>query len=160
MFVKIGALLAVGAASLVLAPTLSARSVTGMAAMQYYVGTWSCIGGAIDKQPFHFTVRYTEDAAILQIWVQAAKGYVQSGSLRYDSKNDRYVEAAVANDDTWFVAYRTISGNTETSVDHATSDGKLGRLVTVRTSGTSFTSTTYPGLSGGKAVLRWTCQKS
>jgi hypothetical protein len=158
--VKIGAFLAVGAASLVLAPTPPARSATGMAAMQYYVGTWSCTGGATDKQPFHFTVRYTMNAGILQIWAQVPKGYVQSSSLRYDSKNDRYVEVAVANDNTWFVAYRTISGNTETSVDHVTSDGKLGRLVTVRISRTRYTSTIYPGLSGGKALLRWTCQRS
>jgi hypothetical protein len=158
--VKIGALLAVGAASLVLALTLPARSATGIAAMQYYVGAWSCIGGPVDKQPFHFGVKYTMNADILQIWAQVPKGYVQSSSLRYDSKNDRFVEVAVANDDTWFVAYRTISGNKETSVDHVTSDGKLGRLVTVRTSRTSYTSTIYPGLSGGKALLRWTCQKS
>ena len=157
---KITALLAVGAASLELVFTLPARSATGIAAMQYYVGTWSCIGGVTDKQPFHFTVKYTMNAAILQTWVQASSGYVQSGSLRYDSKNRRFVEVAVASDDTWFVAYRTMSGNTETSVDHVTSDGQLGRLVTERTSSTSYTAATYPGFSGGKALFRWTCRRS
>jgi hypothetical protein len=99
-------------------------------------------------------------AGILQSVVETPKGYVQSSSVTYDSKNDRYIDAAVANDGTWFVAYRTVRGNTETSVDHVTSDGKLGRLVIVRTSSTSFTSAGYPGLSGGKPFFTTTCRKS
>jgi hypothetical protein len=158
--VKVAVLWAIAAASIGLALTLPARSATGMAAIQYYVGTWSCIGGAIDRPPFHFTVRYSMNAAILQSWLQAPKGYVQSSSITYDSKNDRYVDAAVANDGTWFVAYRTIRGNTETSADHATSDGTLGRLVVARTNNASFTSTGYSSLSGGKAFFKATCRKS
>jgi hypothetical protein len=131
-----------------------------MQKLEFLIGTWSCIGGAIDKEPLHFTIRYAMKGAILQSWLQAPKGYVQSSSLTYDSKNDRYVDAAVANDGTWFVAYRTTSGDTQTSVDHATSDGKLGRLVVVRTGSASFTSTGYPGTSGGTPFFKATCRKS
>ena len=69
------------AARLTLTVTLPARSATGMEAMKYYVGTWSCTGGRIGKQPFHFTLRYAMNGGILQSWL-SANGYVQSGSLR------------------------------------------------------------------------------
>jgi hypothetical protein len=157
---KIAALFAVAAASLTLTFTLPARSATGMAAMQYKVGTWSCTGGTIGKQPFHFTVTYTINDDFLQIWIRWPKGSVESGSLMYDSKNHRYVRADVVSDGTWFVAYETINGSTETSVDQANNEGKLGRLVTVRNSSTSFTSTGYTAVSGGKPFIRATCQKS
>ena len=150
---------AVVAAALTLAATLPAPSATGMEAMRYFVGTWSCTGGTIGKQPFHFTIRYTMSGDILRSWL-LAKGYVQSASLTLDSKNHRYINAAVANDGTWFVAYATISGQTETSIDHVTSDGKLGRLRIVRTSSTTFASTGYSAVSGGKALIEATCRKS
>jgi hypothetical protein len=101
-----------------------------MEVMRYYAGTWL-----------------------------SANGYVQSGSLTYDSKNHRYINAAVANDGTWFVAYATISGTTESSIDHVTSEGKLGRLIIVRTSNTRFASTGYPSVSDGKAFFKANCQK-
>lgn len=66
----------------------------------------------------------------------------------------------VANDNSWFVSYTTLTGNTETSVDHANDSGKLGRGVTVRSSGTNFTYTGYPTVSGGTANFKAICQKS
>jgi hypothetical protein len=99
------------------------------------------------------------NGGILRSWL-SSNGYVQSGSLTYDSKNDRYINAAVANDGTWFVAYATISGTAESSIDHVTSEGKLGRLVIVRTSNTRFASTGYPAVSDGKAFSKAICRKS
>jgi len=157
---KIAAPFAIAAASLALTVTLPARSATGMAAIQYKVGTWSCTGGTIGKRPFHFTVTYTVKGDLLQIWFRWPNGYVESGSLTYDSKNHRYVRADVVSDGSWFVAYATINGNTENSVDQANNEGKLGRLVTVRNSNTSVTSTGYAAVSGGKPFLRATCLKS
>lgn len=155
---KTGALFAVIVASLMLNATLPSRSATGMDAMQYYVGTWSCIGGTIGKQSFHFMATYAMSGNILRSWI-SANGYVQSSSITYDSKNRRYVDAAVVNDGTWFVAYRTIGGRTDTSIDHATSDGKLGRLVIVHPSSTNFASTGYSAVSGGKVLFKATCRK-
>jgi hypothetical protein len=157
---KIAVLFAVVTALLTPTFALPARSATGIAAMQYKVGTWQCTGGTIGKRPFHFTVTYTMNGDLLQIWFRWPKGYVESGSLTYDSKNHRYVRADVASDGTWFVAYDTISGSTETSVDQANNEGKLGRLVTVRNGSTSFTSTGYTAVSGGKPFLKSSCQKS
>ena len=157
---KTAPLFAIVAGALVLLVTVPARSATGMTAMQYYVGTWSCNGGTVGKQPGHATLKYTMNGNVLQQWVQAPKGYVQSSSTTYDSKNDRYVNAGVANDNTWFISYTTMSGNTETSVDRANDSGKLGRGTTVRTSGTNFTYTGYPTVSGSKANFKAICQKS
>jgi hypothetical protein len=157
---KIAPLSAAAAASLALTFTLPARSATGMAAMQYKVGTWSCTGGTIGKQPFHFTVTYTRNGDFLQIWFRWPKGSVETGSLTYDSKKHRYVRADVVSDGSWFVAYATVNGNTETSVDQANNEGTLGRLVTVRNSNTTVTSTGYDAVSGGKAFIRATCHKS
>jgi hypothetical protein len=159
IFMKNAAALALIAASLTLTVTLPARSATGMEAMQYYVGTWSCTGSTVGKQPFHFSLRYAMNGGILRSWL-SANGYVQSGSLTYDSKNHRYINAAVASDGTWFVAYATISGTAESSIDHVTSEGKLGRLIIVRTSNTRFASTGYPAVSDGKAFFKATCRKS
>lgn len=156
---KNAAVFAVIAASLTLTVAFPARSATGMEAMQYYVGTWSCTGGMIGKQPLYFTLRYALNGDILRSWL-SAKGYVQSGSLTYDSKNHRYINASVANDGTWFVAYATISGTAESSIDRVTSDGKLGRLIIVRTSSTRFASTGYSAVSDGKAIFKATCRKS
>jgi hypothetical protein len=158
--VKIAALVAMSAATLALAFTLPARSATGMSAMQYYVGTWSCTGGTIGKKSLHATVKYTMDGNVLQDWIRVSDGYVQSGSLTYDSKNDRYVGAGVASDNSWYVSYTTLSGNTETSVDHVNSSGMLGHGILVRTSSTNLTYTGYPTVSGGKANFKVTCQKS
>jgi hypothetical protein len=158
-FVKNAAGFATIAAALVLTVALPARSATGMEAMQYYVGTWSCAGGIIGKQPLHFMLRYTMSGGVLRSWL-SAKGYVQSGSLTYDPKNHRYINAAVANDGTWFVAYATISGTAESSVDHVTNDGKLGRLIIVRISSTRFASTGYSRVSNGEAFSKAACQKS
>ncbi len=157
---KIAALFAFVAASFAMVISVPAQSATGMTAMQYYVGNWSCTGGVVGKQPGHATLKYTMSGNVLQQWIQAPKGYVQSGSTMYDSKNGRYVNASVANDSTWDVSYTTISGNTETAVDHANTDGKLGRGITVRSSSTSFTYTGYPAVSGGAANFKATCQRS
>jgi hypothetical protein len=157
---KIAPLIAFAVTAPALALALPARSATGMAAMQYYVGSWSCTGGTIGKKTLHATIKYTMDGDVLQDWIHVSDGYVQSSSLSYDSKNDRYVNAGVANDNTWFVNYTTLSGNTETGIDHARSDGKLGRGITVRTSSTSFTYTGYPNASAAKPDFKATCQKS
>lgn len=90
---KIAALFAIIAGAFILTVTLPARSATGMAAMQYYVGTWSCNGGVVGKPPGHATLKYTMNGNVLQQWIQAPKGYVQSAATSYDSKNDRYVNA-------------------------------------------------------------------
>jgi len=164
--VKIAALIAVTSASLALTFALPARAATGMSGMQYYVGTWSCTGGTIGKKPTQATLTYVMNGDVLQQWLRVPHSqtmkvpYVQSSSMTYDSKNDRYVDTGVANDGSWFVNYTTLSGNTETSVDHAVSSGKLGRGVTVRTSSTAFSYTGYPTTSGGKADFKATCQKS
>jgi hypothetical protein len=144
---------------LALSFTLPARSATGMAAMQYYVGTWSCTGGTIGKPPGHATLTYTMNGNVLQDWIRAPKGYVQSSALTYDSKNGRYVNAGVANSTNWFVSYTTLSGNTETTFDHASS-GTLQHGITVRTSSTTFTYTGFPTLSAAKPNFKASCQKS
>jgi hypothetical protein len=156
--VKTAAVFAAIAVSLTLTATLPARPATGMEAMRYYVGTWSCIWGAIGEEPYHFTSTYTMSDGILRTWI-SSKGYAQSGSITYDSKNHRYINSAVGNDGTWYVAYATISGRTESSIDRVTSDGALGRLIILRTSSTSFSSTVYSAVSGGKVVVKAACRR-
>lgn len=156
---KFASSFAIGAAALSLIFTLPARSATGMAALQYYVGTWSCTGGTIGKPPGQATLTYTMNGDVLQVWIKAPKGYVQSSSRTYDSKNNRYVDAGVANNNNWFVTYITLSGNTETSIDHA-GNGTLGHGTTVRTSSSAFTYTGYPTLAAVKPDFKVACRKS
>ncbi len=137
-----------------------------MNAMQYYVGTWACSGGTPGEKPGPATLVYTMTDGVLHQMVTAPmtgkmkQPYAQSDAETYDARNNRYVDAGMANSGRWWVGYTTLNGNTENSVDHMASNGKLGHGVTVRTSSTAFTFTGYPTLSGGKPDFKATCHKS
>lgn len=154
------------AAILALVVPLTAQSATGMNAMQYYVGTWACSGGTPGEKPGPATLVYTMTDGVLHQMVTAPmtgkmkQPYAQSDAETYDARNNRYVDAGMANSGRWWVGYTTLNGNTENSVDHMASNGKLGHGVTVRTSSTAFTFTGYPTLSGGKPDFKATCHKS
>jgi hypothetical protein len=53
------------AATAIAAPT-DVRATSGAAALQYYVGTWSCQAGAVGKPASKSTVTYTFDSGLLR----------------------------------------------------------------------------------------------
>ena len=152
--------------AMVLSLPFAGQSATGMSAMQYYVGTWSCTGGAPGEQPANATLKYTMDAGMLEQTVNVPRQgkmkspYFSSSSEMYDAKNDRYVTTNLDNSAVWGVSYSTLSGNTEYSVDTATKDGKLGHATTVRMNNDMFKYTAYPTKSGTKPNFQATCRRS
>ena len=56
--------------AVVFAAPAGAQSTVGMGAMQYYVGTWSCMAGSIGTPPSKATSTYTLDGGIMRQWVE------------------------------------------------------------------------------------------
>lgn len=149
-----------------LAPN-AASSAIGMSSMQYYVGSWTCVGGPLAQTPVHATLTYTLDEGVLRQWVVvAAQGkmksaYVQNTTTTYDPKNERFVQVSLSNDVAWDVAYaQPWTGNVEVWTDHQSSSGKLGRSETTRTNQNSFTAVGYPTVNATKPDFRATCRRA
>lgn len=144
-----------------------AQSATGMAAMQYYVGTWSCVGKQTGQAATNATLTYSVDSGVLREWVNVpAQGkmkqpYVISIATTYDAKNGRYVQTGLDSTAAWWVSYaKPWAGNTEQWADHANSTGKLGRSQTVRNDQNSFTFIGYETIASMKPNFKATCHRS
>ncbi len=163
---KSPALFAVATFAIVLSVSPAVQSASGMSAMQYYVGSWSCTGGPLAQPPVHAALTYTMDSGVLRQMINVPKqgkmrtAYISSSSQLYDSKTSRYLATALSNDGGWDVSSTTLSGNTERSTDLATKDGKLGHGTTVRVNNDMFTSTGYPTATATKPDFKATCRRS
>ena len=160
-------ILALTVLALVFAAPAGAQPATGMAAMQYYVGTWACQAGPPGSPPSNATVTYTLDSGVLREWVLVpAQGkmttpFALSIAITYDQKNGRYVQTLIDSQGGWSISYATPwTGNTEQWIDQATMDGKPGHGQTVRTDQTSFSFTDYPTPTSMQAVFQGTCNRS
>jgi hypothetical protein len=145
----------------------SAQPMTGMAALQYYVGTWSCMAGPIGTPPNTATATFTIDSDVMRQWVVVpAQGkmtspYVLSIATTYDAKNGRYVETFLDNTAGWSVSFaQPWTGNTELWTDQSTYNGKLGHSQTIRTDQNSFTFTGYPTVTSTQPDFKGTCNRS
>jgi hypothetical protein len=159
-FAIFGLAIAVGA-------PMAAQSASGMAAMQYYVGTWSCSAGMVGRAASTATATYTLDSGVLRAWIDVPKqgkmksAYAFSEATTYDAKSGRYVQTQLDNLARWSVAFeKPWTGNTESWTDHATSDGKLTRGHTVRVSQNAFTFEGYPTLSAAKPDFKGACRRT
>lgn len=155
------------ALAVVLGVTASAQAASGSAALQYYVGTWSCEAGSIGRPPSKATATFTLDGGLLRQSVEVApqgkmtKPYMLSIATSYDAKAGRFVETGMDNNGGWWVSFAPPwSGNTEQWTDHANADNKLGRGETVRTNQNTFSFTNYPSVTATKPVFKGTCTRS
>lgn len=143
----------------------AAQSGAAGSSLQYYVGTWSCMGGAPGEKPGKATITGSMNSGILYQTINAPKQgkmkqpYVQSSSTIYDAKNGRYITAGVSNDPSSFTSAWTLKGNVETSKDLFVSNGKPGHGTTVR-SANMYTYTGYATAMSTKPVFKATCRKS
>jgi len=154
-------------AVVVLAAPAGAQSTTGMGAMQYYVGNWSCIGGPSVSPPVKATSTYVADVGVLRQWTSVPKqgkmraAYAFSAAVTYDAGRRRYVQTSLDNNAGWGVSVaKSWSGNTELWRDLATDDGKLGRGKVVRTSRNAFTFTGFATPTTTKPNFTVTCKRS
>ena len=159
--VAVAALAAVAAS----AAPVAAQPSSGMAALRYYVGNWTCVAKAMGEPASTSTLTGTLDGGVLRMWVwQPAQGKMRSPyglSMvdTYDAKMRRYV--SVANDSTsgWSVGYGTIAGMTERWIDQANAGGPMRRSETMRRPN-SFTVTAYPSRTATRSDFKVTCTRA
>ena len=145
----------------------AAHPSMGMTAMQYYVGTWSCVAGNVGQPPVKATATYTIDSGLMHQSVvvppqgKMTKAYVLSIATSYDAKKGRYVEAQLDNMADWTVSFlKPWTGNTEKWTDQSSSTGKLSHSQTVRTNQNSFAFMSYPSMTSMKPNFKGTCTRS
>jgi hypothetical protein len=145
---------------------MSAQSASGMAAMQYYVGSWSCSGGMIND-PTHADVTYTLENGILREWVSVAptakmkQPFYIAFEMSYDAKHQRYTETGLNYLGGWTASYaKPFIGNTERWTDTASSDGKLGWGEAVRVDQNTSTFTGYPSMTSKTPDFKVTCKRN
>ena len=121
----------------------AAQTPSGMAAMQYYVGTWAC--SAAGEPDSNSTSTYSIENGIMnESVVVPAQGkltapYQLTIAMTFDAKNDRYVKTLLDNQATWSVSFaKPFTGNVEEWADNVTNDGKLGHTEIVRTDRNAF----------------------
>jgi hypothetical protein len=136
-----------------------------MATMQYYVGTWTCVGGEIGKKPSTAAVRYWLDDTVLRQWVSippqgTMKAYELNATTTWDAKNGRYVQVALDSTAVWWVTYGKVSGATETWTDHMNSTGKLGQGEISRTNAGTFSFASFDTIGAAKPNFRVICKKA
>jgi hypothetical protein len=159
--------LVIFAIAIAFAAPAGAQSTTGMAAMQYYVGTWNCMAGPVGSPPGKATATFTMDSGLLrQSVVVPAQGQmtaplVISIATSYDAKSGQFVQTYLDSQGGWAVSSAPPwTGNTEQWSDKATQDGKLGRGQTVRTDQNNFAFSSYPTVSATQANFQGTCSRS
>jgi hypothetical protein len=159
--------LALSVLAVAIAAPAGAQPAVGMGAMQYYVGTWSCLAGSVGRPPAKATATFAIDSGVMRQWVSVpaqgkmTKPYVLSIATNYDAKNRHYVQTFLDNDAGWSVSFaKPWTGNTEQWTDQSTADGKLGHSQTVRTSRNTFTFAGYPTLTATKPNFKGTCNRS
>jgi hypothetical protein len=146
---------------------IAAEPAAGISAMQYYVGTWSCLGANTGQKPNKALLTYTLTDGVLHEWVNVpAQGkmttsYEISIATTYDAKNARFVQTGLDSLSAWWVSYaKPWSGNTEQWADHANSTGKLGHASATRTDQNTFSFEAYPTLTSTAPNFRATCHRS
>ncbi|MGA7355093.1 MAG: hypothetical protein WBW76_06665 [Candidatus Cybelea sp.] len=153
-------------AAMMAAPAV-AQSMSGMDAMQYYVGTWSCQAGAVGQPASNATATYTLDSGVLRGWVNVppqgkmTTPYVLNIATTYDSKSNRYVQTQLDNQAHWSTSFaQPWTGSIEQWTDQATADGKLGRSETIRTNQNSFSFDGYPSMAATQPDFKGSCTRS
>jgi hypothetical protein len=142
-----------------------AQTTAGMAAMQYYVGTWACV--AAGEPDSNSTATYAiengvmRDSVVIPAQGKMTAPYQLTIVTTFDPKNGRYVQTSLDNQATWAVSFaEPFTGNTEEWVNNATFDGKLGRVELVRTDRNAFDIIGYSTISQAKPDYKVSCHRA
>jgi hypothetical protein len=152
---------------LVCAAPAEAQMPSGMAAEQYFLGTWACTAGPVKNSTLYkIKITFASDSEIMREWDAVeipgqTAPYSISKSIAWDAKNRRWVQTQVDNQGQWRVSYlKPWVGNTEEWLDQSSSDGKLGRDETVRTGAEEFAFSSYTSPSDATASMVGNCVRS
>ncbi len=133
--------------------------------MDYYVGTWTCVGGPVSQPSAQATVTVVKNGGVLNSSVSVPvqpgmkAAYYSTFAISYDGKG-RYLQTTLDNYGAWSVSYAPAwTGNTEAWTDLTTSDGKPGHGETVRTDNDHYTYTGYGTPTGTAPTFKIACQR-
>jgi hypothetical protein len=143
-----------------------AQPAGGMAAEQYFVGTWACKATLAGGPALDISITFVMDSGILREWDEVripgvAVPYTISKSISYDARNNRWVQAQTGSDGSWNVSYaKPWTGNTQEWLGVAATDDKLSRNETTRTGANEFGFRNYTNPADAKPSLEGTCTRS
>jgi hypothetical protein len=139
----------------------ASAQATGVDALRYYVGTWTCKGAPVTERGFSGdvstgTATFTLQGGTLHEHLMIppkgdqTKPYSLNVTTTYDAAKERYVAASVDSDENWSVMYAPpFQGNKlEHWTDHQTSSGKHGRKDVIRYTQTMFATFSFPTTAG------------
>ena len=153
-------------ALLLSAPTIKAQAVNPMDALQFYVGSWSCLERKASDPPLSSTFTFAMESNLMRQWIVRPKQgsmqapYVVNSTFAYDATRRRYVQTEMNNDGTWYVSVaEPWQGNTIRWVDLATST-KLSRWEMTRINDTNFTVESFAKVSDKTANYTASCKRN
>jgi hypothetical protein len=122
-----------------------AEAADPMGALQFFVGTWSCIEHPPNKPSLSSTFTFVMESGLLRQWIVRPKQgsmrapYVVNSTFAYDSTHRRYVQTEMDNEAAWWVsAADSWQGDTLHWVDLSTST-TLSRWEMTRVDPATFT---------------------
>lgn len=151
--------------TLLLAPTTEAQAANPMDALQFYVGTWSCLERKAGDPPLSSTFTFAIESNLMRQWIARPKQgsmqapYVVNSTFAYDAARQRYVQTEMDSDATWYVSVAEAwQGNTIHWVDLATST-KLSRWEMTRIDNTTFTVESFAKVSDQTPNYTASCKR-
>jgi hypothetical protein len=144
-----------------------AQAANPMDALQFYVGTWSCVERPAHSPPLSSTFTFAMEANLMREWIDQRR---TQGSMRapagvnatfaYDSKHHRYVETEMYSDGSWYVSVANPwKGNTIQWVDVA-SWTNLSRWEMTRVNATGFTLASFAKVTDKTPNYTATCKRA
>jgi hypothetical protein len=147
------------------AATIKARAANPMDALQFYVGSWSCLERKASDPPLSSTFTFAIEANLMRQWITRPKQgsmqapYVVNSTFAYDAGRHRYVQTEMDNDATWYVSIaEPWEGNTIHWVDLATSTN-LSRWDMTRIDNTTFTVESFAKVSDKTPNYTASCKR-
>ncbi|MGB6951936.1 MAG: hypothetical protein WBD57_10035 [Candidatus Cybelea sp.] len=155
-----------GFAVLAMALSAPAGAQTPMGAMEYYVGSWSCMVGNPSETPQKGTAVYGIENGVMTETVhmppqgKMTSAYHAVAAATYDAKAHHYVQTWLGNQADWSVSVMgAMAGKTEHWADTQNSTGKLTHTIVTRTSQNQFDFESYPTLSSMKGNFKGSCTR-
>jgi hypothetical protein len=152
-------------ARVMVAGTAHAQAANPMDALQYYVGTWSCVERKAGNPPLSSKFTFAMESNLMRQWISRPKQgsmrgpYVVNSTFAYDSTHRRYVQTEMDNDAAWFVSTaEPWKGNTIHWVDLTTST-ESSRWEMTRIDGTTFTIGSFAKLADEAPSYTATCKR-
>jgi hypothetical protein len=147
------------------AATAQAHTANPMDALQYYVGSWSCVENKAGNLPVSSKFTFAMESNLMRQWITRPKQgsmsapYVVNSTFAYDSAHHRYVQTEMDNDAAWWVSVaEPWKGNTIHWVDLATST-KPSRWDMTRLDSTTFTIDSFAKLDDETPSYTATCKR-